>query len=244
MKKPVFLSLLLIIVNVALLMVNNAFAATPVVSVPLDEEEKAELKNGVSIPVETILQNPELPNGCEITSLTAVLQFCGYSISKTEMADDYLTKVPFFWKDGKLIGGNPYEAYAGDPRRKDGFFSYAPPIVDAARTYIADVGGKETVKDLSGSTPGEIMEYLQQGNPVVIWVTLDLSPPKVTYSWHFESTEEKFQAPVNLHAVVLNGYENGMVHVMDPLKGQVTHDAIDFFNSYIELGSHALVVIR
>lgn len=40
--------------------------------------------------VEPILQLPELPTGCEITSLATVLNYYGYDISKTQLADEYL----------------------------------------------------------------------------------------------------------------------------------------------------------
>ena len=35
----------------------------------------------VKLDVPVILQNPELPNGCEVTSLAEVLQFYGFSVS-------------------------------------------------------------------------------------------------------------------------------------------------------------------
>lgn len=37
-------------------------------------------------------QYPELPTGCEITSLTSVLNYYGYDVDKEVMADDYLEK--------------------------------------------------------------------------------------------------------------------------------------------------------
>ncbi|MEN2465771.1 C39 family peptidase [Ornithinibacillus sp. JPR2-1] len=33
-----------------------------------------------------MMQKPELPNGCEITSLTSVLNYYDYQVSKTNMA--------------------------------------------------------------------------------------------------------------------------------------------------------------
>lgn len=196
----------------------------------------------VYIDVPTVMQKPELPNGCEITSLTAVLNYKGYDVEKTKMADEYLPKVAFYEKDGKLYGANPYVAYAGNPREKSGFFSYAPPIVEAANLYLDSVQGKEKPVDISGSTREEIMEYLNQGIPVVIWVTLDLSKPKLNYSWYLIDTGEKKDMPINLHCVVLNGYVGENVHVMNPLKGQVVYNADAFFQSYLELGSHAMIL--
>jgi uncharacterized protein YvpB len=197
------------------------------------------------IPVDLIMQNPELPNGCEITSLTSVLNSFGYQVSKLEMADDYLPKQPFAWKEGKRYGPDPYIAYGGNPRNQRGaFFSYAPPILKAATDYLNAVKGTHTVADLSGKKREEIIEVLEKGIPVVTWITIDLKEPRLNYSWYFYDTDEYFLAPVNLHAVVLNGYVDDQVHVMDPLKGQVTYNADIFFESYIALGSHAMIVVK
>ncbi|MDQ8734865.1 C39 family peptidase [Paenibacillus sp. LHD-38] len=197
----------------------------------------------VYMDVEELMQKPELPNGCEIVSLTAVLNYYGYEVSKTEMADKYLPKQPFTIKANKLYGPDPYKAYAGNPRDlKGAFFSYAPPIVKAAKLYLDAVGDSKRVADVSGSSREQIIEYLNKGIPVVVWTTLDLSKPKMNAAWYFNDTGDYFPAPVNLHVVVLNGYEDNLVHVMNPLKGQVTYNADTFFKSYDEMGSHALIV--
>lgn len=196
----------------------------------------------VYIPIETVLQTPELPNGCEITSLTAVLNYYGYDVSKLEMADHFLPKKAFHRIDGKLFGPNPYKAYAGDPRSSSGFFAYAPPIVEAANKYFHSIGQDRHAIDISGASQDAIMELLSKGNPLVIWVTLDLSKPDLSDSWYFYDSSEYFQAPTNLHSVVLNGYSDGEIHAMDPLIGQVVYDVEAFFQSYKELGSHALMV--
>ncbi|WP_424769071.1 C39 family peptidase [Paenibacillus sp. sgz302251] len=197
----------------------------------------------VYIDVPTVMQKPELPNGCEITSLTAVLNYYGYEATKTQMSDTYLPKRAFSSKDGKLYGPDPYQYYAGEPRDlKGGFFSFAPPIVDAANLYFDAVGRSNSTADISGSTREQIMDQLNAGIPVVMWITLDLTPPKMNYGWNYNDTGEYHIAPVNLHVAVINGYEDNKVHVMNPLEGQVTYDADTFFNSYEEMGSHAMIV--
>lgn len=207
-------------------------------------DDKNNEKAEVFIPVDTILQIPELPNGCEITSVTSLLTFYNYDVTKTEMSDKYLPKQPFHRINSKLYGASPYEAYAGDPRDNNGFFTYAPPIVEAANRYITEVSGEEVAKDISGSSRETIMEYVDQGIPVVVWMTRDLSPPKIEYSWYFHETEEIFNAPINLHSVVLNGYNDKEVFVMDPLKGQTTYNADLFFENYSALGSHAMTIVE
>lgn len=199
----------------------------------------------VLIPVAPLLQLPELPNGCEITSLTAVLNYYGYNVSKTVMADDFLRKEPFVKKGDKIYGANPYKAYAGNPRSLDeGYFTYTPPILEAANNYFKTVDGDDYTLNISGSSREEIMQRISRGVPVLIWVTLDLGKPKIKYSWYFHDTGEKFDSPINLHAVVLNGYDGKNVHVMNPLVGQIKYNADAFFKSYEELGSHAMVVVK
>ncbi|MCQ6276687.1 C39 family peptidase [Bacillus sp. V3B] len=206
----------------------------------IDKEETDTIE--LYIPVDTVLQYPELPHGCEITSLTAILNYYGYNVSKTEMSDTYLPKQPFKRVGDQLYGANPFKAYAGEPRSTEGFFAYAPPIVEAANRYFEDIGEDNRSIDISGSSRQEMMELLDQGIPVVIWVTLDLSQPILSESWHFHDSKEYFLAPSNLHSVVLNGYSGNLVHVMDPLKGHISHDANTFFHSYEALGSQALMI--
>jgi uncharacterized protein YvpB len=196
----------------------------------------------VYIPIKTVLQKPELPNGCEVTSLTAVLNYYGYNITKTEMSDHYLPKQSFQKIEGKLYGPNPYKAYAGDPRLTSGYFAFVPPIVEAANKYLHSIGQDLHAVDISGSSREVIMELLSKENPIVIWVTLDLTKPVLNKSWYFYDTNEYFQAPSNLHVVVLNGFSNGKVHAMNPLEGQVSYDADAFFQTYSDMGSHALMI--
>ena len=196
----------------------------------------------VDIPVEVLMQNPELPNGCEITSLTAVLNYYGYGVSKTEMADMYLPQESFVRRNDKLMGANPYKAFAGNPRDQSGFFVYPPPVVKATNDYLSKVNGTNIAKDVSGSTMEEMLRYLDEGYPVVTWVTLDLSKPRLNYSWYLIDSNEKFLAPVNLHAVVLKGYDSQNVYYMDPLKGYISRNVVEFFQSYYDLGKHAIII--
>ncbi|NDI35172.1 C39 family peptidase [Chengkuizengella sediminis] len=196
-------------------------------------------------PLEPVLQNPELPQGCEITSLTSVLHFFGQDVNKMEMAEKYLPKEPLIRKNNKLYSANPYKAYAGDPRDpKGGLFSYTPPIVKAANHYLKSVGGDYSVIDLTNSSREEIIEQLNNGVPIMIWVTIDLKKPKMDFSWYFNDTGEFFSAPSNLHVMVLHGYDQNNVHVMDPLKGEMIYDANTFFESYYALGNHAMMITR
>ncbi|GLC90348.1 C39 family peptidase [Lysinibacillus piscis] len=201
-----------------------------------DEQEMA-------VPV--VMQNPELPHGCEITSLTAVLNYYGMAVTKLEMADNYLPKQAFRLVGEKRYGVNPAQAFAGDPRDKaTGMYVFAEPIVKAAEQAIAAKGADLRVANISGHTQEEILLLVREGVPVVTWVTLDLSPPKMSKErgWIYEGESVPHDAYLNLHAVVVTGHLGDKVVVMDPLKGYVTYGVEQFFQSYKELGMQAVTV--
>lgn len=192
--------------------------------------------------VPVVMQNPELPNGCEITSLTAVLNYYGMNVSKLEMADKYLPKQDFRTVNGKRYGPNPALAYAGNPREQHGMYVFVAPIVKAAEAVIADKQSNLHVTDMSGKSKDEILKLVQDGIPVVVWVTLDLSPPKHNKGWIYEGETVQREGYSNLHAVVLTGHMDNKVVAMDPLKGHVTYNEDQFFKSYEELGAQAVAV--
>lgn len=195
--------------------------------------------------VPVVMQNPELPHGCEITSLTAVLNYYGLDVTKLEMADNYLPKQKIRAEGGQRYGPNPNQAFAGNPRDKShGMYVFAAPIVKAAQAVLADKKANLRVTNKSGATQDEILQLVREGVPVVTWVTLDLSEPKKSLKkgWIYEGETVQHEAFMNLHAVVLTGHLGDKVVVMDPLKGFVTYNVDQFFKSYRELGKQAVAV--
>ena len=96
-------------------------------------------------PVPQILQNPELPNGCEITSLCMLLRYWGYDADKCVLADRYLPRTETWW------GTDPDLAYMGNPHLEDdspacGYYCFAGPIVAAATAYLADQEGSRILQ--------------------------------------------------------------------------------------------------
>ncbi len=198
------------------------------------------------INVPMIYQNPELPNGCEIVSMTAALNYFGYQADKVDMAANYLPRNFFYRVEGELHGPHPNKAYAGEPESPtNGFYVYAPPAVKAANDFISDVAGNHQAIDLTGSAKAEIMEYVYMGKPVVIWATLDLSPGRINYGWWLnDGSGVYYEAFVNLHCMVIHGVNEDMLYVMDPLEGFMEYPLEEFFESYQSLGSRAITLVE
>lgn len=196
----------------------------------------------INMPMTVLLQEPELPNGCEVTALTALLHYYGYPISKTDLSMNFLPKAPFSYKDGKLYGPDPNVAFGGDPSDARGWFVYAAPTALAGNHYLASVNGQHEVVDLTGSTREDIMKYVSSGHPVAVWVTRELTAGNFTYGWYLEADDSYFEAPTNLHCMVIHGYSEAGLYVMDPLKGDMIYDPNDFFSSFESLGNRAIVI--
>lgn len=198
--------------------------------------------NGLAVPV--VKQKPELPNGCEVTSLTAILNYYGIDADKVDLAKNYLPKESVIKKHDKIIGPDPNISYAGDPSKTGkGYYVFAPPIVDVANQVLFENNSEYKAMDLSGSSREEIIGYVKSGVPVLAWITIDLKKPRTDGYWTIKETNKKHSIFMNLHAVVLTGYSKGKVTVMNPLTGYEKINADQFFKSFDSLGSHAIVIL-
>lgn len=93
--------------------------------------------------VELILQNPELPNGCEVTSLAMLLKAAGYPIEKTVLYENYLPRQDFSCINGLRYGPDPAEAYAGNAASSSGgWYCLEEPILAAGNAWLKESGNK------------------------------------------------------------------------------------------------------
>ncbi|MTQ81961.1 C39 family peptidase [Ruthenibacterium lactatiformans] len=76
---------------------------------------RARSRFGVQLPVRTVLQNPELPNGCEAASLAALLNYKGVPADKLDLAYGYIPRGDIEETTDGRTGPDPELAYAGDP---------------------------------------------------------------------------------------------------------------------------------
>lgn len=206
---------------------------------PLEIILSGDVPSSHNINIEAVLQNPELPTGCEITSLTTVLNYWGYDVDKCDLADNYLHK--------ESGGGEytMYEAFLGTPYDSNAFGCYAPVIKDAAEKYMARQSKKMQVADISGNSVEKVYACVAQGYPVVIWSTMNLHEPSWTTYWTNEDGT-KFEFPSYEHCMVINGYNknDNTVEVCDPMEGNTTYEMDRFEEIYKEMGSQAVLLYK
>ena len=181
---------------------------------------------------EWLSQNPELPTGCEITSLTSVLNYYGINVKKETMADDYLKKGD----------GSYYKMFLGNPRDAGSFGCMAQPIVDAANLYFKKNNVSMKASNVSGVTFDKILEYVSQGVPMIVWNTMGMAPAYESQTLTLDGCEYTWIAPE--HCVVVVGYDldNNEVYVADPMAGMVTRNLKTFEERYDSLKRQAVYV--
>lgn len=196
----------------------------------VDTDKYVELRLGV----DNIEQNPELPTGCEVTSLTIVLNYLGYDVDKLTLADLFLPK-------GEIGETHPDEAFIGNPRDKSSYGANAPVLVTTANDYLAKAEGKHTAYDITGTEFPELIKYINDGYPVMVWETMHMLESYPSTKWKLDSGEYQWYA--RFHCMVLIGYTNDKYIMADPLNNGITYYDKDIVEQrYSELGQQAIVI--
>lgn len=190
----------------------------------------------LSAPV--IRQNPELPAGCEITSLTMLLQYSGISKNKLDLVPEMKTDpTPIrFDRSGSIqYWGNPNVGFVGDITRKQiGFGIFHAGIYPLLHKYIP------SAVDLTGQPYEQLEDQIIKGFPVVVWTTIDFQLPQKWVEWN--TTTGTVRTTFSEHAVLLTGFDQSHVFVNDPLSGQknLKIDKKQFIATWESMGKQAL----
>lgn len=190
-----------------------------------------------------ICQNPELPNGCEVTSLAMLLKWAGCPIDKVELAESYLPKEDFVQTGSGRLGPDPGQAYAGDPASTGGWYCFEEPIIHAGNTWLNRQNSGSRAVSLTGLTRTELEGYLDLGIPLAVWVTLNYAPPKFSsFQWTLPDGA-RYTPYSNLHCVVLAGWSGDDYQIADPISGWQKVSPALFWNSFDAMGRRAAAVL-
>ena len=191
---------------------------------------------GAWVDVPCYSQYPELPTGCESVALTNLLNYYGFGLGKTIIADYYLPKGS---------NGNFVTAFDGNPRRSSGGLMgcVAPAITIAGNNFLRAAESGKQAKDVSFSSISSIKNRLTCGQPVEMWNTEWGSWPGGRYAARWYNGHSYGLWGGN-HAVVLKGYddEQGIVYLSDSINGNVTRNAQVFFGTWQQMDSQAVVI--
>lgn len=190
-----------------------------------------------------LLSNPELPTGCEVTSLASALNYLGFKISKTALADQYLPcDRTWDWSDGELTAADPAHAFVGSPYDASSYGCYAPVIAETANAYLRGRKAKLTAHDLTGIGAAGLYRQVDRNRPVIVWATIGMKEPYVSIAWRTNTDGRRFGWLCKEHCLVLIGHSAGTVTFEDPLNGITSYDRALFETRFEQMGKMAVVI--
>ncbi len=211
--------------------------ATQPFSIDIFFTEKDEIPDSYVIEgFEAIMQEPELPTGCEVTALAEVLNYLGFDIDKVELCDNFM---PVDY-EGAV---NMYYAYIGDPKSNNGFGCYAPVIVKTAYEYFESVDSPCYAVDITGTDFKYLLFQITQDRPVIVWTTMGQMETYPNYKWTAGNGEDMVFNDYQ-HCVAIYGYDlnAGVVYAADPLVGNTTYEISRFETIYDIMYQQAVVI--
>lgn len=183
-------------------------------------------------------QYPDYPTACESVATVEMLQYNGFDIGINEFLDNYLDIIDS--SDSSIADfEDVFDHYfVGNPYSYHGFLCNPPVEVKAVEKYFSKINElNRSVLDLTGTSFENLLDYLSQGSPVVIWCSINLAEPTRRYLYNSE-----YYTPS--HAVVLSGYNinTGKVTLTDSISGVVEADLERVKYLYNLFGKKSLVV--
>ncbi len=208
-------------------------------------EEAVSLPSEARINVPMVMQMPELPRGCEVTSLAMIFEYYGQKIGKMELAKNIKkdTSAYEISDTGRIHFGNPYEGFVGDMynRRNNGYGVYHGPIAELASKYF-----KEKVIDLTGLEFEDVLYFVSKGYPVWIITNSTYKPLEEHFFeiWHTPTGIVKVTS--KQHSVVITGFDENKVYVNDPLHSKPNRaaDKVSFQKAWEQMGNQAVTIIK
>lgn len=181
------------------------------------------------------LQMPDFPNGCEVVSLTMVLNYLGYDVTTDALIDQHLPRGVY-----SANGDNPFYKYLGDPRSL-GVGCYAPCIVNCANNYLTSIGEFASVSDISGRGFEAYKKFVSEGVPVIFWGTTYMDcDPEVFGTVNTANGEVIWRN--HSHCFVMIGYTETSYVFCDPLRGIVEYPKRDVEESHDLVYEQACII--
>ena len=161
----------------------------------------------LNVPLEN--QMPDLPNGCEVTSLSMLMNYYGIKVSKNELAET-IQHVDSF-TDGGKYRGNPHQGFVDHMTIANaGWCVYNEPLYNVARKYTSHI------ENITGSDFLSLLKLVSTGHPVMIITTTTFNKVNNMQTW--DTNTGKVNVTPSSHACVITGYSKPkkVVYVNNP----------------------------
>ena len=187
------------------------------------------------IPV--ISQWPNLPTGCEATSLTMLMNFFGTNLTKEQVASMQPSGPNLYRVNGVLYGADPNKEFIGSPYDSHSFGIYHQPFIPIIEAYFPNRS-----ENLSGGPVSNLYSTIDSGRPVLVWATVGMVQVTPGIKWTL-ADGTVFQWKNGNHALLLVGYTDTQVIMNDPWTGKEEYyNKAAFEDRWTAMGKQALTV--
>ena len=190
--------------------------------------------------VPIIKQRPELPRGCEVTSLAMILNYYKVKVDKMKLANEVIkSKEKYVIQDNIVYFGDLRKGFVGDMYNvsNPGIGVYHEPIQALMEKYL-----DKQVLDLEGVPLEQLLYYISNDKPV--WINIANTYNKVFANniLQWKTKDGMVEISYTEHSVVIVGYDNRYIYYNDPSKGKMDYKPIKAFEkAYDSFGRQALV---
>lgn len=189
-------------------------------------------KQQLNVPIQN--QLPDLPNGCEVTSLSMLLNYYGIKASKESLSQ----KIKHVSSYDGAYRGNPNLGFVGYMGQANaGWCVFNEPLYNVAAKYTS------RIQNATGDDFKQLLELVAAGHPVLIITTLKYKPVDDMQNW--KTRQGIVHVTPSSHACVITGYDKQkkIVYVNDPYG--IKNKAVNWKNiakSYQQQGKQALYI--
>lgn len=183
-------------------------------------------------------QLPELPRGCEVTSLSMLLASKNIEVSKMELAENVKKdNTPYRVDGGKIYYGNPHDGFVGDMYNlnNNGLGVYNEPLFALMESYLPYKS-----LNITGCDFEEVLRFVNYDSPVLVItnVNYNVLPMSDFVTWNTPSGA--IDVTYKEHAVVVVGYDSQYIYINDPLNKTRVVDVNQFRLAWEQMGRQAL----
>lgn len=188
--------------------------------------------------ITNISQLPELPRGCEVTSLAMLLSFKSVKVDKLTLAKELKKDDSIYKKqDGKVYFGNPNKGFVGDMYsfKENGLGVYHKPIYELLLEYLP----KSSI-DITGCEFSEVLGFIN--NKIPVWVIINSTYDKLQEASFikWQTSDGEIKVTYKEHSVIITGYDEDNIYFNDPLGIKNFAKKEKFNEAWVQMGSQAI----
>ena len=216
----------------------------------LASEETGAPPEGVKCLESPYIEQGAYSTGCELVCASMLLAYYDFQIAPYDLISEGYVGTGSVHEDfmnpGTFYGADPNKVFIGDPNDIHNFSygCYSGAILEGLKKYL-DKEFFDAV-DISGISLKDLcMEYIDCGEPVLIWATVGMEEPfsEDNNKWFIEDTGEEFSWISKEHCFMLVGYNEEFYCFHDPLGGAYTLYPREVCEQrYKELGCQAITI--